>query len=1762
MKYLADTLIDHIWKELETRREGVFRFVLPAYPSDILVRIGVELDDRVKRTLDRTIALRYGIPFRLGQEWRNSSAPKEKRHFDLIAEKGWYNESDNLTSLRNLMRNESTDCLVIVLAGYEYIHDKESLRDFFRLDQQSVWESCLNRSFVPWIEQALRNYVNTEDSLSDFTQMSDFLRSVYDLGLADLVTISSYLERLDTEFRDVMVGSDAYRVVLGDLGDFGLPNLQGLCRGRTRKNPSKYITSAHEFFNYTMFLEARDRERARKRIDLYRRSLADKDSPADDLEKSDLGPFGSVEELLDVLKTYIDTGRKERLSDLKKVDFTFILDKVLGFKTKTDPVERHRPKRLRGTIPEVFLNALWDSLGRFKREQGQSRGVALERLSRVCFVGEHFRHDFDSVSEEEVVESGTRARDFLVALLGGVDQFLQERVLLDLSDTGEETVEVSSQLLPPVTGTGFTYQRSSRVEPQFKFSVILETEDGEVFRQQYVWPIPANHHSRLVISLFEWVYQLFRKSESALPVFSAPFVAEMYMAKDEDEAARLLGLCIGKGGRMVDLLSLVPDLESRERNKVLALSFAYQQFVRCVLENGFYSALEDVYPDLRRAYRDVVKEHLARSTESVLGPFLLKAFLFLPHGNVAESALWNDYLTGAVVTPLHPAMLDMMLHQSIYLTTVFSDSAERALRSVSTRAFTARHFDRIIDLAKIQRPLYGILSDVNKNLDTNIKSLGYVHMLGDPTEQISKLAAKVLLEEDVAEEDEDEIDDAGLFRETRTSRLIYQTLYDYCELYPFAKDGINIGVYCGGEIQPLIAGIDDYIKLVASEANQPYSLQLTIFSDGIDDYSVLRWVNAWKDRWQVAELGSAKRHYENCQISIKYRVIARKDGFEQFQRVIGQDEYDVFYFIDFIRSTASQFHPVEPLVLPDDYQKFPIVEKVSSPMAWGGKKHQRERVLTNPRFQLNGLHAQVMASLKQFSVDGQQHVIISTSDFEPWAPIVDKTYEYSGWVVCIDPSIDEQLLRSTAAELHKREIIAFGTGVGSHGEMNFTISTDQFSMGDIEKRVSTVISQDLGLADEESANTIAAALVREAAEIAGLSVVKATGGARFVRELIANAVARKALKKDANAFCDELISLDAFLHWFDDPMEERRPDLLRIRAEIVNGYFDITLQLVECKLAKQFEGYLEKAREQVESGLRELVGKFKPRRSARPDDYERTDQRYWWIQLHRLVSTHGRTTKAEYDETLAALERLSEGLFTVRWQAGVLAIWTDYPSSHLSSSATWEYHSDYGLFPIKVATAGMEFVREVSLKGYETDFLADILPVVFSSQEMVFAPPADSAALVADTDESDLGRGRSYSREVGDEAMPPKQSEDQPPQPTPADCVSQVQVRPHGFERILLGSGTAGGRDAYWEFGHPGLPNRHILVFGASGTGKTYLIQALMCELAKLGRNTLVFDYTAGFTNSQLEDVVMTKLNPKQHFVKVTPLEVNPFRRQVNFIDDVGIEEDAATIAGRVSGVFDEVYQLGDQQRAALYRAIGNGVRAKGDRFTLRDMIHELERTSARGGPFGSAAAGVISKIQPFVDTNPFGAERPESWEHLFTDEQSRVHIIQLTGFMKNAARLITEFSLIDLYWYYRSQGDQNKPRIIVLDEIQNLSHKLESPLGQFLTEGRKFGISLILATQTLSNLEKEERDRLFQASHKVFFRPADTEIRAFSQILADSTGRKAEEWVARLSSLKRGECYSLGYAFSEQTGSLEVNRYFRIRVTSLEQRVLVLEIE
>ncbi|HZK43876.1 MAG TPA: DUF87 domain-containing protein, partial [Syntrophomonadaceae bacterium] len=694
-----------------------------------------------------------------------------------------------------------------------------------------------------------------------------------------------------------------------------------------------------------------------------------------------------------------------------------------------------------------------------------------------------------------------------------------------------------------------------------------------------------------------------------------------------------------------------------------------------------------------------------------------------------------------------------------------------------------------------------------------------------------------------------------------------------------------------------------------------------------------------------------------------------------------------------------------------------------------------------------------------------------------------------------------------------------------------------FFLNDISKKISSSIGAFFTSIDKNNADAIADSLLQEALHIAGLSIIKATGADKHVREFIANTLVRKLLTKEPNCFCDAIFSLDAFLHWFDNPNDRKRPDLLRIKATIEDGYFNIEAQIIECKLAQQSEGYIQKAREQIENGLHQLIMKFQPRNQARKaTNSVSPDQRYWWLQLHRLIASKGNVNMSQYEDALLALERLSEGFYNITWQAAVVAIWIDSENDDCHSEAMWNYEWENNELDICVAQIGKGFLPKACLEDQTAEIFVSNKKIKLG-YDWIFETIEDEGIDTEDKDSPEI--------KINDENTGELEQEDN-------EALVEVPTYP---DRILLGVVAGTKRNIYWEFGHENLINRHLLIFGASGTGKTYAIQALMYELSKYKQNSLVVDYTNGFTTNQLEPVIREALKPQQYIVRREPLPINPFRQQAQTIEGFEMLEDPASTAQRVSGVFAGIYQLGDQQKAALYTAIREGVAKSGEKFNFTALMQNLDIIADNGGPAATSANSVKTKIQPFIDTNPFGVEDPQSWDRLFSDQDTSCHIIQLAGFMKDFAHLITDFALIDLYRFYRALGDKAKPRVIILDEIQNLDHKEDSPLAQFLREGRKFGISLILATQTLSNLARDERDRLFQASHKLFFKPADTEIRFFAGLLADATGDKIEEWISRLAALKRGECYSLGSALNERTGVLEPNRWFKIKISELNER-------
>lgn len=368
--------------------------------------------------------------------------------------------------------------------------------------------------------------------------------------------------------------------------------------------------------------------------------------------------------------------------------------------------------------------------------------------------------------------------------------------------------------------------------------------------------------------------------------------------------------------------------------------------------------------------------------------------------------------------------------------------------------------------------------------------------------------------------------------------------------------------------------------------------------------------------------------------------------------------------------------------------------------------------------------------------------------------------------------------------------------------------------------------------------------------------------------------------------------------------------------------------------------------------------------------------------------------------------------------------------------------------------------------------------------------------------------------------------------------------------RVLIGDDVQCGEPVYWEFDHKDLPNRHLIIFGRSGQGKTYCIQGLLMDMASNNINSMVVDYTNGFLPNQLEQEFNEEVNPKTDLVAHSPLALNPFERQSQTVAGFELTDKSHDVAARIASVFNAVYSsIGEQQLPTMIRVIEEGLDLYGADYGFDKMLTDLNEV----GKVGEALA---NKLTPMVKANIFSTNSANSgWASIYGSEESRTRLIQLATLPRDVWRLATEFILWDLYAYACSTGTKSNPLPVVLDEVQNLDHRLDSPLGKMLTEGRKYGLSLILATQTLSNLKKDEQDRLFQASHKLFFAPAETEIKKYADILEVTVkGSTRQHWIEELSSLSKGYCLSVGYHLSDG-GHLELG-VKKVHVSALASRV------
>lgn len=366
--------------------------------------------------------------------------------------------------------------------------------------------------------------------------------------------------------------------------------------------------------------------------------------------------------------------------------------------------------------------------------------------------------------------------------------------------------------------------------------------------------------------------------------------------------------------------------------------------------------------------------------------------------------------------------------------------------------------------------------------------------------------------------------------------------------------------------------------------------------------------------------------------------------------------------------------------------------------------------------------------------------------------------------------------------------------------------------------------------------------------------------------------------------------------------------------------------------------------------------------------------------------------------------------------------------------------------------------------------------------------------------------------------------------------------------RALLGSNK--GKDIYWEFGDKGLGNRHLLISGKSGQGKTYFIQCLLLELSRKGIPSIIFDYTDGFKNSQLDSEFKEIMgeNLKQIIVARDKFPINPFKKnQIELDDDLYVDEENINIAERIKSVIGSVYQqLGIQQLNAIYLATIRGVDKYGDKMNFKALRDELEEDNS-----GSSKTAV-GQLNPLIDKNPFDNTKEFNWKDIL-DSNGIVFIIQLTAFTRDVQLIITELILWDLWYYTVQNGSKDKPFSVILDEAQNLDFGDNSPYTRILTEGRKFGWSGWFATQFLKGqMSTSAINRLQNAAHKIYFAPPDEEIAYIANALSTNADEK-KDLERELMKLQKGEC--LSYGPGKTSNNTLMNSIEKVKITALTER-------
>jgi hypothetical protein len=365
----------------------------------------------------------------------------------------------------------------------------------------------------------------------------------------------------------------------------------------------------------------------------------------------------------------------------------------------------------------------------------------------------------------------------------------------------------------------------------------------------------------------------------------------------------------------------------------------------------------------------------------------------------------------------------------------------------------------------------------------------------------------------------------------------------------------------------------------------------------------------------------------------------------------------------------------------------------------------------------------------------------------------------------------------------------------------------------------------------------------------------------------------------------------------------------------------------------------------------------------------------------------------------------------------------------------------------------------------------------------------------------------------------------------------------------------------YWsagkaEFQMAKIPQKdratHFYIIGATGSGKTKFIEFLIRQDIEKGNGFAVIDphgdliedvkgflsYHYGHQNSLAEKVVLINPSDPDYTVTFNPLEKLPgvtISEQVNELisafrkiwsDSWGVRmEDLMRNSLIALGEAD--LTLIELPRFLMRRDFRKVVLERVTHTITKDYFHRFDSMTDRGQ--ATWVEPVMNKINAFFSDERirqmFASSTKSSFNIREIMDGGKILLVKLDkGRLKDSSDLLGSLLMAKIQMAAFSRADvpvnKRRPFYLYIDEFQNFASE---SFMVILSEARKYGLSLIMAHQTLAQVPNELRSLILgNAGIQVYFRVNHQDASVLSkEAFQYSTFEVNEKWEHKVDDLQ-----------------------------------------